>query len=47
MKHAEHWGFVSTPQYHALLVDDDPVRLLARVGNAAAKATARDDYSKI
>ena len=40
-------GFVSAPQYHALLVDDDPVRLLARLGEAAAKATARDDYSKI
>lgn len=40
-------GFVSTFQYHALLVDDDPVRLLARLGEAATKATARDDYSKI
>jgi uncharacterized protein (TIGR00730 family) len=40
-------GFVSAPQYHALLVDDDPARLLARLGEAAAKATARDDYSKI
>lgn len=40
-------GFVSTFQYHALLVDDDPARLLARLGEAATKATARDDYSKI
>ena len=40
-------GFVSSLQYHALLVDDDPVRLLARLGEAATKATARDDYSKI
>ena len=40
-------GFVSAPQYHALLVEDDPTRLLARVTEAAAKATARDDYSKI
>ena len=40
-------GFVSTPQYHALLVDDDADRLLDRIREAAAKATARDDYSKI
>ena len=40
-------GFVSAPQYHALLVDDDPVRLLDRIADAAARATARDDYSKI
>jgi uncharacterized protein (TIGR00730 family) len=40
-------GFVSAPQYHALVVDQDPARLLARVSEAAAKATARDDYSKI
>ena len=40
-------GFVSAPQYHALLVDDNPARLLARLGEAAAQATARDDYSKI
>lgn len=40
-------GFVSKFQYHALLVDDDPARLLARLGEAATKATARDDYSKI
>ena len=40
-------GFVSAPQYHALLVDDDPARLLAHIAKAAAKATARDDYSKI
>jgi len=47
MRVSHERGFVSTPQYHALLVDDDPVRLLARVGEAATKATARDDYSKI
>jgi uncharacterized protein (TIGR00730 family) len=40
-------GFVSAPQYHALLVDDDPARLLALMTEAAAKATAGDDYSKI
>ena len=47
MRVSHERGFVSAPQYHALLVDDDPARLLARLGEAAAKATARDDYSKI
>jgi hypothetical protein len=47
MRVSHERGFVSSPQYHALLVDDDPSRLLARVGEAALKATARDDYSKI
>jgi uncharacterized protein (TIGR00730 family) len=47
MRVSHERGFVSTPQYNALLVDTDPVRLLARVGEAAARATARDDYSKI
>jgi len=47
MRVSHERGFVSGPQYHALLVDDDPARLLARIGQAAAKATARDDYSKI
>lgn len=40
-------GFVSQAQHDALLVDDDPARLLARVREAASKATAPDDYSKI
>jgi uncharacterized protein (TIGR00730 family) len=40
-------GFVSDAQFGALLVDDDPARLLARVRNAAERATAPDDYSKI
>jgi uncharacterized protein (TIGR00730 family) len=40
-------GFVSDAQYRALLVDDDPARLLARLRDAAARATAPDDYSKI
>ena len=40
-------GFVSSHQYHALLVDKDPARLLARLAEAATQATARDDYSKI
>jgi uncharacterized protein (TIGR00730 family) len=39
-------GFVSDAQYEALLVDDDPARLLARVCETAARATAPDDYSK-
>jgi uncharacterized protein (TIGR00730 family) len=47
MRVSHERGFVSAPQYNALLVDTDPVRLLARVGEAAARATARDDYSKI
>jgi uncharacterized protein (TIGR00730 family) len=40
-------GFVSQAQYQALLVDDDPVRLLARVRAAAARATAPDDYLRM
>jgi uncharacterized protein (TIGR00730 family) len=40
-------GFVSDAQFGALLVDDDPVRLLRRVRQAALGATAPDDYSKI
>lgn len=40
-------GFVSQAQHQALLVDDDPARLLARLRDAAARATAPDDYSKI
>jgi hypothetical protein len=47
MRVSHERGFVSAPQYHALLVDDDAARLLARVEAAAAKATARDDYSNI
>lgn len=40
-------GFVSDAQFGALLVDNDPVRLLRRVRQAALRATAPDDYSKI
>jgi uncharacterized protein (TIGR00730 family) len=40
-------GFVSAAQHEALIVDDDPVRLLARVRDLAARATAPDDYSRI
>jgi len=47
MRISHERGFVSALQYHALLVDDDPARLLDRLGEAAARATARDDYSNI
>jgi uncharacterized protein (TIGR00730 family) len=47
MRVSHERGFVSAPQFHALLVDDDAARLLTRIDEAAAKATARDDYSKI
>lgn len=40
-------GFVSDAQFSALMVDDDAARLLERVCEAAAKATAPDDYSRI
>jgi uncharacterized protein (TIGR00730 family) len=40
-------GFVSAAQHQALIVDDDPGRLLARVRELAARATAPDDYSRI
>jgi len=47
MRVSHQRGFVSPAQYHALLVDDDAARLLDRVRDAAAQATARDDYSQI
>jgi uncharacterized protein (TIGR00730 family) len=40
-------GFVSDAQFNALMVDDDAARLLSRLREAAALATAPDDYSKI
>jgi uncharacterized protein (TIGR00730 family) len=46
MRVSHERGFVSRAQYDALLVDDDPARLLATVLDAAARATAPDDYSK-
>lgn len=39
-------GFVSDAQFQALLVDDRADRLLARVLDAASRATAPDDYSR-
>jgi uncharacterized protein (TIGR00730 family) len=47
MRVSHERGFVSAPQFHALLVDDDAARLLDRLQLAAAKASARDDYTKI
>ena len=47
MRVSHERGFVSAAQHNALLVDDDPGRLLARIAEAAAKATTPDDYSKI
>lgn len=40
-------GFISATQHQALLVDDDAARLLKRLRQAAAMATARDDYTQI
>lgn len=40
-------GFVSDAQFNALLVESDPARLLERLREAASRATAPDDYSKI
>ena len=47
MRVSHERGFVSAPQYHALLVDDDAPRLLERLRVAAAKAVLRDDYTQI
>ena len=47
MRVSHERGFVSAPQYNALMVDDDPARLLDRLTRASAIATSRDDYSKI
>jgi uncharacterized protein (TIGR00730 family) len=40
-------GFISDAQHAALIVDTDAARLLDRLVQAAARATAPDDYSKI
>ncbi len=40
-------GFVSDAQFNALLVESDPASLLERLRDAAERATAPDDYSKI
>ncbi len=40
-------GFVAGPQQALLQVDDDPQRLLARLADAAGRATEPDDYGRI
>ncbi|HET9822009.1 MAG TPA: TIGR00730 family Rossman fold protein [Burkholderiaceae bacterium] len=47
MRGSHRRGFVSSAQASALVVDDDPARLLARVRESAVRATAPDDYSRI
>jgi uncharacterized protein (TIGR00730 family) len=47
MRTTEKHGFVSREQHDALIVDDQPERLLQRLAGAAQRATAPDDYSKI
>lgn len=47
MAESRRRGFVSDAQHDALLVDDDPTRLLERISLAATRATAPDDYSRI
>jgi len=47
MAESHRRGFVSSAQHDALLVDDDPARLLERTSLAAKRATAPDDYSRI
>lgn len=47
MRVSHNRGFVSRAQASALLVDGDAARLLDRVREAAARATAPDDYSRI
>ncbi|GAB4039895.1 MAG: TIGR00730 family Rossman fold protein [Rubrivivax sp.] len=47
MDHTVGQGFLDPAQRAVPLVDTDPARLLARLADAAARATAPDDYSKI
>jgi uncharacterized protein (TIGR00730 family) len=47
MAHARDSGYVSDAQHAALIVDDDAGRLLDRVVDAARRAGAPDDYSRI
>jgi len=44
---AHRRGFVTDAQHQALIVDDDAGRLLHRIEQAALRATAPDDFSKI
>jgi len=43
----EQHGFVSAAQRELLTVDDEPRRLLERLGEAAGHAKAPDDYARI
>ena len=45
MRVSHQRGFVSGAQAAALIVDDEPSRLLGRVREAAVRATAPDDYT--
>jgi uncharacterized protein (TIGR00730 family) len=47
MRTAQARGFVSAPQHDALIVDDELPRLLQTIGEAARRATAPDDYSRL
>jgi uncharacterized protein (TIGR00730 family) len=47
MDHTVAQGFLDPAQRAVPLVDDDPARLLLRLADAAARARAPDDYSKI
>ncbi|RVT54130.1 LOG family protein [Rubrivivax albus] len=47
MGHCVAQGFLDEAQRNAVLVDTDPARLLQRLADAAVRATAPDDYSRI
>jgi len=47
MAGARDRGFVSAAQHDALIVDEDLPRLVQRIADAAARATAPDDYSRL
>ena len=47
MGHCVAQGFLDEAQLGAVLVDTDPARLLQRLAEAAVRATAPDDYSRI
>lgn len=47
MDHCVAQGFLDAAQRDAVRVDTDPARLLQRLSDAAARATAPDDYSRI
>lgn len=47
MDHCVAQGFLDPAQRGTVLVDSDPAALLQRLAEAAARATAPDDYSRI